>query len=55
MEDFNDRTLSLVQSIYEATFLDLELGRACAAAVLFLTWVGLLTALQRVFFKEEKL
>ncbi len=50
-----DRTLSLVQYIYEATFLNMELGRACAAAVLFLTWVGLLTWMQRVFFKEEKL
>jgi ABC-type sugar transport system permease subunit len=49
-----DRTLSLVQYIYEATFLNLELGRACAAAVLFLMWVGMLTWMQRMFFKEEK-
>ena len=49
-----DRTLSLVQYIYEMTFLNLELGRACAAALLFLVWVGLLTWLQRMFFKEVK-
>ncbi len=50
----DDRTLSLVQYIYETTFLNLELGRACAAALLFLTWVGFLTWLQRTIFKEEK-
>jgi ABC-type sugar transport system permease subunit len=49
-----DRTLSLVQYIYEATFLNLELGRASAAALLFLTWVGFLTWVQRTLFKEEK-
>jgi ABC-type sugar transport system permease subunit len=50
----DDRTLSLVQYIYEETFLNLDLGRASAGAVLFLVWVGLLTWLQRMFFKEEK-
>lgn len=49
-----NRTLSLVQSIYELTFLNQELGRACAAAVLFLVLVGALTALQRWLVKEER-
>jgi ABC-type sugar transport system permease subunit len=49
-----NRTLSLVQSIYELTFLNQELGRACAAAVLFLVLVGALTGLQRWLVKEER-
>lgn len=47
-------TLSLVQSIYETTFLDRDLGRACAAAFLFLLWVALLTFIQRWFSREER-
>jgi len=49
-----NRTRSLIQSIYETTFLGQELGRACAAAMLFLSWVGLLTLLQRYFSREER-
>jgi ABC-type sugar transport system permease subunit len=49
-----NRTLSLVQSIYELTFLNQELGRACAAAVLFLGFVGVLTLLQRLLAREER-
>jgi ABC-type sugar transport system permease subunit len=49
-----DSTLSLIQSIYETTFLTQDLGRACAAAFLFLIWVGFLTLLQRVLLKEER-
>ncbi len=49
-----NRTRSLIQSIYEMTFLDQELGRACAAAFLFLGWVALLTLLQRMFAQEDR-
>jgi len=49
-----NRTRSLIQSIYEMTFLGQELGRACAAAFLFLGWVALLTLLQRFFAREER-
>ena len=49
----DNRTLSLIQSIYEMTFLSQNLGRACAAALLFLGLVGLLTLLQRWLAKEE--
>jgi len=49
-----NRTRSLIQSIYETTFLGQELGRACAAAFLFLAWVGLLTLLQRYFSSEDR-
>ena len=49
-----NRTRSLIQSIYETTFLGQELGRACAAAFLFLAWVGLLTLLQRYFSREDR-
>lgn len=48
-----DSTRSLVQVIYETTFLNQDLGRACAAAFLFLAWVGLLTLLQRSLLREE--
>lgn len=47
-------TLSLVQNIYEMTFVTQELGRACAASILLLTWVGLITLLQRRFLSEEQ-
>jgi ABC-type sugar transport system permease subunit len=49
-----DRTRSLVQVVYETTFLDQDLGRACAAAMLFLLWVGLLTLGQRWLLREER-
>lgn len=49
-----NHTRSLIQSIYEMTFLGQELGRACAAAFLFLAWVALLTLLQRCFAGEER-
>jgi ABC-type sugar transport system permease subunit len=47
-------TLSMIQSIYEMTFLSQELGRACAAAFVFLLLVALLTVVQRVFLREER-
>lgn len=47
-------TRSIVQSIYEMTFLDQDLGRACAAALLFLMLVGALTLLQRRWTREER-
>lgn len=50
----NDRTLSLIQAIYEMTFLAQDLGRACAAAFLFLVFVGGLTLLQRAVAREER-
>ena len=49
-----NRTLSLIQSIYEMTFLDQDLGRACAAALLFLVGVAALTAVQRWLAREER-
>jgi len=49
-----NRTLSLVQSIYETTFLGQDLGRACAEALLFLAWVALLTWLQRTIAREDR-
>jgi ABC-type sugar transport system permease subunit len=49
-----NRTRSLIQSIYETTFLDQELGRACAGAFLFLALVAFLTFLQRYFAREER-
>ncbi len=49
-----DRTLSVVQSIYETTFLDQDLGRASAAAFLFLVLVAALTLLQRRLAREER-
>lgn len=49
-----DRTLSWIQAIYESTFLAGELGRACAAALLFLGFVGLVTFFQRLVVREEK-
>ncbi|HYD84464.1 MAG TPA: sugar ABC transporter permease, partial [Opitutus sp.] len=47
-------TLSIVQSIYEMTFLSQDLGRACAAAFLFLLLVGAFTLVQRRWAKEER-
>jgi ABC-type sugar transport system permease subunit len=47
-------TLSLIQSVYEMTFVSQNLGRACAAAMTFLVLVGGLTVLQRLLLKEER-
>jgi ABC-type sugar transport systems, permease components len=47
-------TLSLVQSIYETTFVSQDLGRACAAALVFLALVGVLAGLQRRFSREDR-
>ena len=47
-------TLSLVQSVYETTFLSHDLGRACATAMIFFVLVGSLTALQRRWSREER-
>ena len=47
-------TRSVIQELYELTFVSQELGRACAGALLFLTLVGLLTALQRLAQREER-
>lgn len=49
-----NRTLSIVQSIYEMTFLSQNLGRACAAAFLFLALVAALTLAQRRWTREER-
>ncbi len=49
-----DSTLSLVQLIYETTFLSQDLGQACAAAFMFLAWVAGLTLLLRWLGKEER-
>jgi multiple sugar transport system permease protein len=43
----DDRTLSVIEWIYEATFLQHELGRACAGVVVFLCLVTVLAAIQR--------
>lgn len=49
-----NRTLSLVQSIYETTFVSQDLGRACAAAFTFLALVGALTWIQRRLSREDR-
>lgn len=50
----DDRTLSVIQAIYEMTFLAQDLGRACAGAFLFLVIVGALTLFQRAVAREEQ-
>lgn len=47
-------TLSLIQSIYEMTFVSQDLGRTCAAALAFLILVGGLTWLQRRLAREDR-
>lgn len=47
-------TLSMIQMTYETTFLNRELGYACAAAVLFLVLVAALAILQRCVVREER-
>jgi multiple sugar transport system permease protein len=49
-----DSTLSLIQAMYEMTFLEQDLGRACAAALLFLILVGVVTLIQRLLVREER-
>ena len=49
-----DATVSIIQIIYETTFLGRELGRACAGAMLFLLLVAGLTGLQRFFAREVR-
>lgn len=46
-------TRSVIQLIYELTFVSQDLGRACAGAFIFLLAVGLLTALQRALWAED--
>jgi ABC-type sugar transport system permease subunit len=48
------RTLSVIQYIYESTFIDRDLARACAGAIIFLVLVALLTLLQRVLTREAR-
>jgi multiple sugar transport system permease protein len=47
-----DRTLSLIQYVYETTFLNRDLGLASAGVILFLLLVALITLLQRRLQKE---
>ena len=49
----DDSTLSIIQWIYQTTFLQHDLGRACAAAVGFLLILGILLAIQRLSTREE--
>jgi ABC-type sugar transport system permease subunit len=49
-----DRTLSVLQWIYEATFYQHDLGRACAAALLFLLLVGAIVLVSRMLSREER-
>jgi len=49
-----DATVSVIQFIYETTFLGQELGRASAAAMLFLALVAGLALAQRLFAREVR-
>ena len=49
-----DRTLSVIQYIYETTFLSRDLGLACAGACLFLILVALITFAQRRIHREVR-
>jgi multiple sugar transport system permease protein len=49
-----DATLSVVQAIYEMTFLSQDLGRAAAATFVFLAAVGGLTLIQRRYSREVR-
>jgi ABC-type sugar transport system permease subunit len=48
-----DSTVSVIQFIYEMTFINRNLGGACAGAMLFLVLVGILTLLQRLVREER--
>jgi multiple sugar transport system permease protein/fructooligosaccharide transport system permease protein len=47
-------TRSLIQVIYELTFVSQDLGRACSGAALFLVLVGLMTGVIRAIVREER-
>jgi ABC-type sugar transport system permease subunit len=47
-------TRSLIQAIYELTFVSQDLGRACSGATLFLALVGAATATIRAVVREER-
>jgi ABC-type sugar transport system permease subunit len=49
-----DSTLSLIQLIYEMTFIAQDLGRACTATIVFLIVVAGLALLQRLAVREEQ-
>lgn len=48
-----DSTVSIIQFIYETTFINRDLGGACAGALIFLILVGVLTLLQRLVREER--
>jgi ABC-type sugar transport system permease subunit len=48
-----DATVSVIQLIYETTFISNDLGRASAAAIVFLVIIAALTAAQRRLLREE--
>lgn len=47
-------TRSVIQAIYELTFVSQDLGRACAGALIFLSCLGLLTIVTRAALREER-
>lgn len=47
-------TRSVIQLIYELTFVSQDLGRACAGVFLFLIAVGLLTGVGRALWAEDR-
>ncbi len=49
-----DRTLSLIQYLYETTFLNRDLGLASAGAVLFLLLVAVITLIQHRLQREVR-
>lgn len=49
-----DATVSVIQLIYETTFISNDLGRASAAALVFLLIIAALTAAQRRVLREEQ-
>jgi len=49
-----DSTLSVIQLIYETSFVGQDLGLACAGAFLFLLIVVALTSVQRWAMREER-
>jgi len=49
-----DATRSLVQAIYETTFISQDLGRACAAMFLFLLLVAGIALAQRRLWREDR-
>lgn len=49
-----DATVSVIQLIYETTFISNDLGRASAAAIVFLAIIAGLTAAQRRLLREEQ-